>query len=148
MFNFMIFNLPPKRQNLKKFLPPFLVVLFLDQSFKFIATRKMLLDLDFHKNSNALFGISINIDPSLIIFFAAILAVFFYFQKEDLKNISATLIVAAGLASGGVFSNLIDRFLYGYVIDYLALPNLFSFNIADLAIAAGTLILGWKVMIE
>ena len=45
-----------------------------------------------------------------------------------------------GLVLGGACSNLIDRFFYGCVIDYLNLPLLSAFpafNLADVAISLG-----------
>lgn len=52
--------------------------------------------------------------------------------------------VAAGLLIGGALGNVIDRFAYGAVADFLnmSLPgwrNPYSFNVADIAIFAGAL---------
>jgi signal peptidase II len=50
-----------------------------------------------------------------------------------------------GLIIGGAIGNLIDRFRYGHVIDFLLLHfgdwTLFVFNIADVALTLGPLIL-------
>jgi signal peptidase II len=40
----------------------------------------------------------------------------------------------------GAISNILDRFLYGYVIDYLELKYFTVFNIADIMISGGAII--------
>lgn len=50
--------------------------------------------------------------------------------------------VSAGLVIGGAMGNVIDRALYGYVLDFLnmsccGINNPYSFNIADIFIALG-----------
>jgi len=67
------------------------------------------------------------------------------FSAEKLRRGKIT-IMAFCLIFGGIISNLSDRVLYGHIIDYINLFNLFSFNIADLAICFGALILGWRIL--
>ncbi len=124
---------------------PALFVLFLDQAIKFFVVSKII-DLEFSKNSGALFGIQL--DANLIFVFFAIflfVAIIGFKQIRLLKN-DAITIMAFFLMFGGIASNLADRILYGQIIDYINLFNLFSFNIADLAICFGALILSWKVL--
>ncbi len=52
--------------------------------------------------------------------------------------------VSAGLMIGGAFANVVDRLLYGYVLDFLnmsccGINNPFVFNIADIFIFAGAI---------
>lgn len=52
--------------------------------------------------------------------------------------------ISAGLLIGGAIGNVIDRFLFGAVADFLnmsccGLENPYSFNIADIAIFAGAI---------
>ena len=54
--------------------------------------------------------------------------------------------IASGLILGGIAGNLTDRLFCGYIIDYINPFNLFVFNIADLAICFGVLLLSWKVL--
>ena len=53
--------------------------------------------------------------------------------------------MAFGLLYGGIIGNLIDRMLYGYVIDFLDFKifnfNYPVFNIADIGIVIGILLL-------
>ena len=52
--------------------------------------------------------------------------------------------VAAGLLIGGAMANLVDRLVYGYVLDFLnmsccGIDNPFVFNLADVFIFAGAI---------
>jgi len=52
--------------------------------------------------------------------------------------------VSAGLVLGGALGNVIDRVIYGYVLDFLNMSccgfsNPYSFNIADIFIFAGAI---------
>lgn len=62
----------------------------------------------------------------------AFLIIFFVSTKKAV-NVWIVLLLA------GAFSNLIDRLVSGGAVDYFSLPNLFAFNIADLAIMIGTI---------
>ena len=82
-------------------------------------------------------GLIINILITLVslLLFSYILYLL-YKKPEDVLEIalfSAILI--------GAFSNLWDRFNYGYVIDYLEIKNFTIFNIADLMISLSSLFL-------
>lgn len=50
-----------------------------------------------------------------------------------------------GSLAVGAFSNLIDRWLYGGVIDYIQIWILPVFNIADVMIVAGLLVLFFRI---
>jgi signal peptidase II len=49
--------------------------------------------------------------------------------------------IAAGLLAGGAIGNLVDRVRAGEVTDYVDLPPWPAFNLADVAITAGVLLL-------
>jgi lipoprotein signal peptidase len=53
---------------------------------------------------------------------------------------SPALTAGLALALGGAGSNLLDRLRHGAVVDYLALPSGFTFNLADAGIFAGSAI--------
>ena len=49
--------------------------------------------------------------------------------------------VATGLVAGGAFGNLIDRVRHGAVTDFVELPYWPPFNLADMSITAGVIVL-------
>ena len=53
---------------------------------------------------------------------------------------------ALGLILGGAAGNLVDRVLFGYVIDFLDLRIWPVFNLADACITIGIIILAWKIL--
>lgn len=65
-----------------------------------------------------------------------------YIEKNENSNFKN---ITYGILIGGIFGNLFDRIFRGYVIDYIAL-NLFGysfpiFNLADIAITFGVVLL-------
>ena len=48
-----------------------------------------------------------------------------------------------GLLAGGALGNLADRIRDGAVTDFIDLPAWPAFNVADMAITAGVLMLAW-----
>jgi len=60
------------------------------------------------------------------------------------ERMGALARVSAGLLVGGALANVLDRLLYGFVLDFLnmsccGIDNPFVFNIADIAIFAGAI---------
>ena len=49
-------------------------------------------------------------------------------------------IVGGALITGGALGNLVDRVQYRYVIDFLHLPRWPTFNVADMAIVSGVVL--------
>jgi|GEM_PF-902251 len=70
------------------------------------------------------FGLSMLL---LVLLFLAL----FYVAKSRVLKAAFTFIFA------GIAGNLIDRVAYGYVVDWLAIKGLFSFNLADCYITLG-----------
>ena len=63
-----------------------------------------------------------------------------------LKRGGTVLVLGAGLVVGGAIGNALDRLLYGAVADFLnmsccGIQNPFTFNLADVAIFAGAILL-------
>ena len=68
---------------------------------------------------------------------AALIFLYVIFDKEkDIFKLSAL-----GLILGGAIGNLIDRVLFGYIIDFLDFRVWPVFNIADSAITVGSVLL-------
>ncbi len=50
-----------------------------------------------------------------------------------------------GLLIGGAVGNIIDRLVFGYVVDFVAIGPWPRFNVADSAITGGVLLLAWRL---
>ena len=66
-------------------------------------------------------------------------AVLFWARRHALRPIAR---ISAGLLIGGALANVLDRLVYGYVLDFLnmsccGIDNPFVFNLADVFIFAG-----------
>lgn len=46
----------------------------------------------------------------------------------------------------GALSNLIDRLLFGFVIDYISIGTLSNFNLADAMIVSGAILIAFKFL--
>ncbi|MCK4891775.1 MAG: signal peptidase II [Candidatus Pacebacteria bacterium] len=136
----MDFFVYKKQQSVRIFVVV-LAVLFLDQSCKLIVLEKFA-DIYLKKNYSSLLGLSAN----LYLFFLFLLAALAYFKKDIFFKSKDGAIFASALLFGGIISNAVDMFFYGYIVDYITFPKLFSFNIADLAICAGAFIIVWKIL--
>jgi len=78
----------------------------------------------------------------LITIALAITAWVIWWMRQERGNAKAQ--IAGGLLVGGALGNVLDRFVYGAVADFLnvtccGIRNPFAFNIADVAIFAGAL---------
>lgn len=110
------------------------------QPIKSVTVIDNLLTFTYVENKGMAFGMLANqrwifITLTSIVILALVIAVF------KLKNQSRLFYISAALLIGGGIGNLIDRILYGYVIDYIAL----SFfppvcNFADYCVTAGVII--------
>lgn len=74
-----------------------------------------------------------------VIFFLICLLIFYFLRMYGQGNIfsAATIIIIIF----GAFSNLYDRIIYGFVIDYLELKWLTVFNLADAMIVISVFVL-------
>ncbi|MBD3246631.1 MAG: signal peptidase II [Candidatus Omnitrophica bacterium] len=92
-------------------------------------------------NTGAAFGILRDYTHFLIYAGIFFLAVFFYFIRQE-KVKSLLFFAACGAILGGALSNLADRIVFGYVIDYLDFRIWPVFNLSDacISIGAGVLI--------
>lgn len=104
----------------------FLIILLVavDQSSKFLAQA---LDLQIVRNRGIAFSVLNEINPVIIIF------ILLFLLKYWRGNIWFILIFAGGV------SNLIDRLRFGYVVDFINLTFLPTFNLADVFITIGVL---------
>lgn len=94
-------------------------------------------------NSGASWSILTGSRWLLVILAIIILIVLYQYQNKFFKNTRNT--VTFGLLYGGIIGNLIDRIVYGYVIDFFDF-NIFGynypvFNFADIFIVLGVVLL-------
>lgn len=136
-----------------------LLILLLDQFTKLAVAKNLLLNqstplisgvvhLTLIHNRGAAFGILKN-QTTLFILVSIFAVVLIYsvlrkgkYKKFSFYSLSLALILA------GAVGNLIDRLRFGYVIDFLDLRVWPVFNVADSAITAGAIMLGWIILFE
>lgn len=113
---------------MKKCLIVGLGIILLDQLIKFLVK-------DYVKNEGSVFGFLNVMWPSIL--FAALFITIFVLIYHKLPR-NKFLNVGIGIFLGGIISNLLDRIIRGFVIDYFFPPAPFGkFNIADLGIWLG-----------
>jgi len=88
-------------------------------------------------------------DQGFIFIVIPIVAIFLlifniYYYRQNDKALSRVYIVGFSLILGGAIGNLIDRIVYGYVIDFIDFRVWPVFNIADSAITIGAIFIAWK----
>ncbi len=76
-------------------------------------------------------------DVFMVIALAISLGVLFYYPR--IRPGERLLRLSLGLLLGGGLGNLLDRLLYKYVLDFISINGLPSFNPADLAILFGAI---------
>ena len=99
------------------------------------------------RNTGSAFGLFKDWTQFFIISSVIVIAlIFFYVWRCRCKDIF--LISALGLILGGAIGNLIDRILFGCVIDFLDFRVWPVFNIADSSITIGAMMLALKVLLD
>lgn len=97
------------------------------------------LQLTFTKNYDAAFSLPTIIDPIIIIIPLVIILCYYFVRslktENNLKTIGLLFIIV------GAASNLYDRLLYGYIIDYIDIKYFTVFNLADVMIGGGIILL-------
>lgn len=95
-------------------------------------------------NSGVLFGWIDNVVIGYWLMAIGLLAVIWIIKNADLNitsyRWSLILIIAGGL------SNIIDRFIRGYVVDYIDFFDLNHFNLADILIVIGIILYCWQIL--
>jgi signal peptidase II len=98
--------------------------------FRFVANHYIAFSLP-------LFGWLINALILLIILVLIITIIYLILNKNSHK---LTILLLTTILLGAI-SNILDRWLYGYVIDYLSLKYFTIFNLADVMITGGAVYL-------
>lgn len=132
-----------------------LFFLLLDQVIKFIITKNLVLmeeipiiknffSIYYLKNTGAAFSIFGNKTLFLIII-SILCLIFLKYYIKKLKRVTKLTIVSLGIMIGGIVGNLFDRIICKSVIDYLSFSfgnyNFPVFNLADIGITIGAVLL-------
>lgn len=132
-----------------------LISLIIEQIVKILVSNYLILGqttkiinnffyLTYVQNTGAAFSILIGYRYILIIITLIFLYYLYKYTKKQ-TNPNKLAILSYGLLLGGIIGNLIDRIIYGYVIDYLDFMifnyNFPIFNLADTFIVIGCIIL-------
>jgi len=131
------------------------VILLLDRLTKLLVEKELNLNSSFPlikgvfyvsllHNRGAAFGFLKNQLPLFIV--TSLIAIILIWRALKSNKYSKTYTIALSLILGGALGNLIDRLLYGYVIDFLDFRVWPVFNVADSAITIGAVILGWSII--
>ncbi len=88
-------------------------------------------------------GVAFGIDPGgttlvIALIALALLALVLYFARHTARPL---IWLPTGLLLGGALGNLVDRWREGAVTDFIDLPAWPAFNVADIAITVGVLVL-------
>ncbi len=97
------------------------------------------LDLTLSHNTGVAFGLASGGGTGLVLLTALALGIvgLLFFRSPDRPG----MWVAAGLLAGGALGNLADRIRAEAVTDYIALGSWPNFNLADVAVTAGVVVL-------
>jgi len=92
------------------------------------------------KNTGAAFGMLPSLgDFITILAFIVAIAIVYYFPRVPRED--WTMRLAMGLEFGGAVGNLFDRLTIGWVTDFVSIWRFPVFNIADLSITLGVIVL-------
>lgn len=140
---------------MKKMLPIIGISLVLDQLIKIIVIVNINLyqsinviskffNITYVRNNGAAWSIlSGNRLTLILIAITALIMIYLYFIKD--RKLTKLETFSYGILIGGTIGNLIDRIIYGYVIDYLDFKifnyNFPVFNFADICIVIGVILI-------
>lgn len=114
----------------------FVFVILLDQFIKY----KIRQEGGFYIcNSGISFGLEIN-ETFFWLSLAFFIIIFFYIHHFYNKEVFSKLsLLSLSLIGAGAFSNIIDRLIFGCVLDYIIIHPIFPvFNISDISIFLGS----------
>lgn len=134
------------------FIIPVIVFVGLDQLTKYIVSSKMVLDssitvipkifeLTYIKNDGAAFGMLSGKQTLLIIVTVVAMILISLYAIIDRKKLSKLEELSLGMIVGGGIGNLIGRITEGCVTDFFNIHIIPVFNVADIGITIGCLLL-------
>ena len=132
----------------------FFIIIALDQGTKYLILEKFnlyesrpiiegIFHLTYVRNMGAAFSILQNQRTFFIIITSIIVLIIFWYILNNKNNTDKTVIYSLILIAGGAIGNLIDRIRFGYVVDFFDFIIWPVFNIADMSIVIGSILLGY-----
>lgn len=136
-----------KNKLLKIVITICIIIITVDQLTKFLVTKYVpqklgndYFALEIVENTGMAFGFNSgntkNIVLSLFVIFIIIT-----FIKNQRELLETNVLVAISMVLGGGISNIIDRIFRGGVLDFIKMPIIPNFNIADMCITVGWLLI-------
>ncbi len=134
----------------------FFVVLVVDQMTKLFVASESFVPLrvvgDFfriivHRNT----GIALSIPlPHVVIIFLIPIIILMGLRalRKEIDFHHPLALISISLILAGALGNMLDRLRLGYVVDFIAVSSFPVFNVADIAISCGIMVLfvGWKTV--
>jgi signal peptidase II len=102
------------------------------------------LGLDYVENRGAAFG-TLSEYGGLLTLLALLVVLGMVALYRRVPSPSIWLRLGLGLLVGGATGNVVDRLVYGYVVDFVAVGPWPRFNLADSSITIGVLLLAWRL---
>lgn len=95
---------------------------------------------EIYKNYGIVFGIPF---PNGLFYFAILIFLILLFAGRffDHRRLDGRQIIGLVFLLAGAAGNIIDRLRWGYIIDFINVKNVLVFNLADVFIAAGAIML-------
>jgi len=104
-----------------------------------------ILDLRLVRNTGIIFGIGKTIPLAWLIFSIFIFGIIFVFFIKKFYSLDKIIRLNLLFILTGALSNIIDRIIYGAVIDFIDFRFWPVFNFSDAYISVGTIILMYKL---
>lgn len=113
------------------------IIIVIDRIAKLLALQG-----DFQKNYGIAFGLLSGVDRIFLILLSIVILGFilWLYRTEQVKE-SKSLQLSLMFIIAGLLSNLLDRIIYGFIIDFIVIFGLPAFNLADIINIIGALIL-------
>jgi signal peptidase II len=103
--------------------------------------------LTYVRNTGVAFSLFVGFSPYLAFVGTMVVAVVIFFHYR-FKKMNPVVQLGLAFVLGGSLGNLIDRFFRGFVIDYADITIWPVFNLADIMINVGVIMLAYKLFEE
>ncbi|MFH1218373.1 MAG: signal peptidase II [Candidatus Peregrinibacteria bacterium] len=122
------------------FLDQLIKRLMIDNADKILTIIPNFFGFHYTENPGIAFGIPMPY-PLLIVLTTILLIAVLFFAKKEIKLTDTISQLSVALILAGGFSNLIDRIFRGFVVDFISIWKWPTFNLADIYIVMGILLI-------